>query len=92
MEQLDKIIKNHGNETKETKQEKSIPAVINNTKKDDNKKGIKLNPKHLSENKTKYQQAQIKEEENLQNQAETNKQLELCMKSISDTRKKVDNI
>jgi hypothetical protein len=98
MEQLEKIIKSQSQfeENKETRvstQEKTQPQTQakddRTVKKEDNKRNIKLNPKHLSENKTTKQQIQTKEEEFLQNQADTNKQLELAMKSFAETRKKV---
>jgi hypothetical protein len=101
MEQLEKIIKSQSQfeENKEAKiftQEKIQPQNQvkddRTVKKDDNKRSIKLNPKHLSENKTSKQQIQTKEEEHLQNQADTNKQLELAMKSFAETRKKVITI
>jgi len=97
MEQLEKIIKSQSQfeENKETRvstQEKTQPQTQakddRTVKKEDNKRNIKLNPKHLSENKTTKQQIQTKEEEFLQNQADTNKQLELAMKSFAETRKK----
>lgn len=101
MEQLEKIFKSQSQfeenrESKVTTQEKTQPQIQakddKSVKKEENKRNIKLNPKHLSENKNTKQQIQTKEEEHLHNQSDTNKQLELAMKSFAETRKKVTTV
>ena len=105
VEQIEKFIKSQKEESKNPnivnnnmiKEEKNIKAVIKEEKKEtkETNKSIKLNPKHIStkpEQKQKQELSTIEEQKHSKNQAEANKQLELCMKSFAETRKKVNFI
>ena len=97
--QLEKFIKSQNEEVKfpssinnnQIKEDKNIQVKEEKQKQETNK-SIKLNPKHISskpEQKQKQQLSTLEEQQQILNQAEANKQLELCMKSFSETRKKV---
>ena len=99
VEQIEKFIKSQSEESKgpnmtnnQIIQEEKNIQVKENRPKEETKKSIKLNPKHISskpEQKIKPQVNTLEETQQFQNQAEANKKLEMCMKSFAETRKKV---